>query len=115
MKVLKRFFGNKLWLAFTILALLVIAGGSGAYYVWQAQQTASAAKKASAYQTDVVRRGNVELSATGTGELLATTSMDLSFPVSGTLDTVNVQPGDQVSSGRCTGYVERNGSVKTGD
>lgn len=76
-----------------LIGLLVAAAG-----LWQWQQ----AQKASApvYQTSVVRRGDLVLTVTGTGNLAATSIQDLAFPVSGKVAEVHVQVGDEVKAGQ---------------
>jgi HlyD family secretion protein len=100
MNVLKRLSGNKKVWVLVIMAILVAVSSIG-YSIWQIQAKAtSKASTTSAYQTDKVRRGNISLSATGSGTLITSTSLDLGFATGGVLSQVNVQPGDQVTSGQ---------------
>ncbi|MBE3144209.1 MAG: efflux RND transporter periplasmic adaptor subunit, partial [Planctomycetes bacterium] len=79
-----------------LLALLVLA-----YFVWQTRQPAKAkATSQASYQTTQVRRGNLALSASGTGKLQPVQQVDLHFAVPGTLAELNVQVGDQVTAGK---------------
>jgi RND family efflux transporter MFP subunit len=98
MTVLKRLVENRLWLVWIIIVVLLAAGGAG-YFLWQGQQKAALAKNTPTYETTRVRRGNVLLTASGTGKSLAVNQIDLSFPISGTIAQLNVQPGDRVSTG----------------
>jgi RND family efflux transporter MFP subunit len=47
-----------------------------------------------------VRQGDLKISATGTGTLVASQSVDLSFSVSGAVTEVDVKVGDHVTSGQ---------------
>ncbi|KPL77323.1 hypothetical protein ADN00_09360 [Ornatilinea apprima] len=76
-----------------LTALLVAAA-----WLWQRQQAQNAS--APIYQTSVVRRGDLVLTVTGTGNLAATSIQELAFPVSGKVAEVNVQVGDEVKAGQ---------------
>lgn len=86
------------------LTLLVVAGaGAGLWLLGQPdglsiQQATPAA--GSAYQTTVTRRGNVALSISGAGTIVASQTINLAFRVSGELAELNVQVGDQVDEGQ---------------
>ena len=69
-------------------------GGPGSPYV------TSAAASTPDYHTATVRQGDLKISATGTGTLIASQSVDLSFSVSGTVTEVDVKVGDKVTSGQ---------------
>jgi RND family efflux transporter MFP subunit len=100
MNVLKRLSGNKKVLVLVIMALLV-ALGSISYIIWQNRATTAASKTSTstAYQTDKVRKGDISLSATGSGTVITETSIDLGFETGGILAQLNVQPGDTVKAG----------------
>ena len=71
-----------------------------AYYLWQSSQFATTKTTGEAqYQTTQVRRGDLALSASGTGKIGPSQQADLSFAVSGKVAELNVQVGDQVSAG----------------
>ncbi len=87
-----------------ILTLLMVVGaGAGLWLLGQpdglsgGQATQVAG---SVYQTTVTRRGNVALSISGTGTVVASQVVDLAFRVSGELAELNVQVGDQVGEGQ---------------
>ena len=86
------------------LTLFVVAGaGIGLWLVgppdgFPIEQATPAA--GSAYQTTVTRRGNVALSISGAGTVVASQTVDLAFRVSGELAELNVQVGDQVNEGQ---------------
>ncbi|MBN1439391.1 MAG: HlyD family efflux transporter periplasmic adaptor subunit [Anaerolineales bacterium] len=83
----------------TILGLLVIVGGVGAYARWKAVQT-PAASQADALQTAVVQRGDLKIFASGTGTLIAGGEATFGFSESGTVAEVLVQVGDVVDAGQ---------------
>lgn len=74
--------------------LLAAALLAVAYFVFlrPAQTTASPEQ----LQTSVVRQGDIVLSASGSGTLIAGNTQQLGFGVSGTVEQLDVQAGDQV-------------------
>jgi HlyD family secretion protein len=103
---------RKRWLVIVPGVFILAAIGGLAYYglvVSPAQQAAAAAQPV--MQTAVVRRGNITLSASGTGTLVAANQANLAFGTSGTLATLNVKVGDQVKKGQLLATIE-NSSVK---
>lgn len=88
-----------------VLALLVIAGlGFG---VWRSPLAlalpggaAASTLAAPVYQTTTVRLGDVALTASGTGTLVTSQSLDLGFATPGTVAALNVQVGDLVKKGQ---------------
>lgn len=98
MKITKRKTIRKGWIA--LLALVVLALGGGGFYWWQAQQTtAKAQAQKPEYNTTTARIGNITISATGSGELVASKEMSLAFSSSGTVSKVNVTVGSKVKAG----------------
>ncbi len=94
---------------FLLLALaLVVVAGTG-FFLWSKVQaganlfgnaTPTATGGTSAYKTTTVRRSDLALTISGSGTVITAQSVDLLFSVSGTVATVNVQPGDQVKQGQ---------------
>ncbi len=82
-----------------LAAIITIGAGSG-YYFWQKSLNEAAQTETTTTNTAQVRRGNLTLSATGSGSLVAGEQADLGFPVAGKVGTVNVKPGDVVSEGQ---------------
>jgi HlyD family secretion protein len=91
-----------------ILGLVAAALGLGG---WQVVRTGTLAgalplmqwatgstvqQEPAAYDTSVVRRGDIALSINGTGQVVTVQSVDLAFPVSGIVGELNVQVGDAV-------------------
>lgn len=79
-----------------IAALLLVGGGSYAIYDrWLAQAEGPASP---ALQTGTVTRGDIVITANGSGELVPADEVELAFRAGGTLDEVLVQVGDQVQA-----------------
>jgi multidrug efflux pump subunit AcrA (membrane-fusion protein) len=87
---------------FWIIALvLILAVGGGAYYYYTTQVAASEQTTAQepALQTAVARRGDLVVSASGSGQLVPSAQIQVGFEDSGTLIELNVSEGDQVKAG----------------
>jgi HlyD family secretion protein len=81
-----------------ILAITLIAAGSG--YVYYNKTIESAQTTAEpAVQTAVVRRGNLVISASGTGSVIPSAQISIGFEESGILTDLLVSVGDQVQEG----------------
>src|SRR5258706_10144747 len=85
-----------------ILPSIVILAAIGwlAYYTAAIRPTQQAAAAQPVMQTATVRRGNITLSASGSGTLVAANQVQLGFGSSGTLTTLNVKVGGQVKQGQ---------------
>lgn len=82
-------------------AIVIVAVGVGGYLIWKQANTAQAASgSGSTLNTALVRIGDLTLSATGSGTLVAGQQADLSFPVAGEVGAVNVRVGDKVTKGQ---------------
>ena len=86
-----------------VIVLLVLAGGS--VYVVRARQ-AAAANAEPALQTATVRQGNLVISASGSGTLVASDERDLAFSTSGQVTGVFVKPGDHVEVGTLLAQID---------
>jgi HlyD family secretion protein len=87
-----------LWIAVVIVALGGI--GLGAWKTgWLSRLGLIKENTAVTYQTTDVFQGDLTVSISGSGTVIAENSADLGFTVGGTLGTLNVQPGDQVTKG----------------
>jgi multidrug efflux pump subunit AcrA (membrane-fusion protein) len=84
---------------FWILIIVVLAAAGGGYYYYR--QTTSTAQAASAtpLQTTTVKRGNLVISASGTGSVISENETQLGFENSGVLALLNVAVGDEVKKG----------------
>jgi HlyD family secretion protein len=79
------------------LAVLVVGAAGYAYYRLAYRPTQ--AVRSPAIETAVVRRGDLILSASGTGTLIARDEISPSFGTGGTVTAVDVAVGDQVHQG----------------
>ena len=88
---------KKRWIALLLPALLLLAGGGYAYYhfVYASPPTASEPT----LRTSQVRRGDIVITVSGTGNLLPGREISLGFRTSGTLVSLEVQVGDHVRAG----------------
>ncbi len=92
---------------FLIIALLLIASGAGAsYYYYQQKQTKVVAPQTKEY---AVKKEDIKISVSSTGKVVAKDGVELSFPVSGSLEVNNVyvKEGDKIKKG------DKIASVKT--
>jgi HlyD family secretion protein len=91
---------RRLWLV--VVFLLAAAGGAGWYFLMGPGRTSSKTTAQSDTQTytSTVKRGDLEISASGSGKLVAYQSVDLSFSTSGTVTELNVKVGDMVKAGQ---------------
>lgn len=96
-----------------ILAVLVmmLAGGAAAYY-WTRQTATASAQTTSTLQTAVARRGDLTLSASGTGSLVAGKTANLAFSASGAVAKVSVAVGDKVAEGDTLAELQDQASLK---
>lgn len=88
------------WLA---LVLLVIAISGGIWWLMgmpgNPLKPTATANSGPDFNTTVVRRGDLQISASGSGTLTASQSVDLSFPTRGMVTRLNVKAGDVVKTG----------------
>jgi HlyD family secretion protein len=95
----RRFWQSKV---FWIAVVVLLAGSGGAWYFLLGPGSSaklSAAQTGPTYHTTTVKKGNLRISTSGTGTLVAAHSVDLSFSTGGTVTVLKVQPGDQVKTG----------------
>ncbi len=89
--------------AVIIIVLLLAGGGAVWYFLLGAPGNPlqkQAANNTPAYYTTTVRRGDIQIAASGSGTLVANQSVDLSFSTKGTVTQLNVKLGDQVKQGQ---------------
>jgi multidrug efflux pump subunit AcrA (membrane-fusion protein) len=101
MSFLKNFASKKkIWIP-TIVALIII-GGTGFWLLNSGMISfgkKTAVEASPSYQTSLVRKGDLTITATGTGSLVAGKSVDLSFSTEGIVQELNVKAGDKVTKG----------------
>lgn len=93
------------WFIYALILTIIIGfslwqnGHAG--FINQAQPTATPG-----YQTSVTRLGDISLSISGTGYVVASQTIHLSFPISGKISEIKVQVGDQVKKGQVIAQLE---------
>jgi len=90
--------GKTVWLASVLIILIAVAGYY--YFKFKTSAQATASDPIAQTVTAVARRGNLVLSASGTGNLVAQTNATFGFKSSGQITKVNVKVGDQVEAGQ---------------
>ncbi|WP_276357978.1 efflux RND transporter periplasmic adaptor subunit [Cohnella caldifontis] len=95
---------NKWW---TIgLCLILVAGAGGGGYWWWSKKDDKPLQ--AALQTTLVRKGNLESSVSGTGNIEAANRATLTSSSSGTIESVKVKQGDKVKKGQVLATFEPN-------
>ena len=87
------------WVRYLALGVIIIALAYGGYAYYQNRQAQAAAAAQPTLQTAVARTGNISVTASGTGTLIAADEVNLAFKTSGTLTQLNVAVGGQVKAG----------------
>jgi HlyD family secretion protein len=93
------FFLRNRRLLFVILAIVVLLAAGGAWYYYGRVVPAQALPAEETIRTATVRRGDLVITASGTGILIPATEVDLGFPTGGTLAEMAVEVGDRVEAG----------------
>jgi RND family efflux transporter MFP subunit len=94
-------------LFFIVAVVALLAAGGAWYYYGQVLPTeASASSSAETVKTARVRRGNLIVSASGTGVLVPVTEVDLGFRTGGVLAEVPVEVGDRVEAGDLLAWLD---------
>lgn len=89
---------NRIWII--LLAVLLVGGGTAAWYFFLRTDPSTAAASTETTQTATARRGDLRISASGSGTLIAGKTAELSFSTSGTVAELNVKVGERVASGQ---------------
>jgi RND family efflux transporter MFP subunit len=91
--------GKKGKVIFWITVILALLSTAGWYYYSQVNASTQTADRTQA-QTEVVQRGDLTVSASGTGTLIAQTDASFGFEASGQVTGIYVKIGDQVEAGQ---------------
>lgn len=83
-----------------IITLLVLVAALGGYFYYSRLTAASTQTTDSQTQTEIVRPGDLTVSANGSGTLIAQTDASFGFDTSGQVTEVNVKIGDTVEAGQ---------------
>lgn len=92
----KVFVTRIIWIA----SIVIIFSGMGWYYYSKTQSTTQVFSGSGNQTSATIRRGNLVLSASGTGTLIAQTDATFGFKTGGQVTQVNVKIGDQVEVGQ---------------
>ncbi|MDD5251185.1 MAG: HlyD family efflux transporter periplasmic adaptor subunit [Patescibacteria group bacterium] len=93
-----------------IIALIVVGGVAGGYlYYRQKQQQAAVVK----YVLGQVEKGTLVVSVSGSGQVAASSQVDLKPKVSGEVLSVKVKEGDEVKSGAVIATIDDSDARKT--
>jgi HlyD family secretion protein len=95
---------NKWW-TIGLCAVLVAGAGGGGYYWWSSRDVDKLLQ--SALQTTVVRKGNLESSVSGTGNIEAANRATLTSSSTGKIASVLVKQGDLVKKGQVLATFEQ--------
>lgn len=91
-----------------LLALLVVLlAGGGAYWFFFAKNAQAPAASETVTYTAAVARGDVSVTATGTGTLVTNKSVNMAFSTGGRVAEVKVKLGDMVKAGDVLASLER--------
>jgi multidrug efflux pump subunit AcrA (membrane-fusion protein) len=102
----KSYLGNKyLWITLGVIPLLVV-GGYFAYDYFSTEDVA--ASETPQVQTAVARNGDLTVFATGAGQVIPASEVNLGFDEAGTLSELLVKVGDQVAAGDVLARLETN-------
>ncbi len=106
---------KKKWFWILIIVIVLVGGGGGYYYYFRNLGTTTRATQtqAPAMQTAVARRGEITLSASGTGQVVPVSEVTLGFNDPGTLLEVNVAVGDQVKKGQVLARLQTKDTAET--
>ncbi len=103
-------FRNKLF--WIVIGIIILAGGGyAAYTFWFAPQ--ETVESAPAMETGTVTVGDLSITAAGSGQLMASTEVNLAFSSSGTLKGLSVQVGDKVNAGDVLAWIDDNSARQT--
>jgi HlyD family secretion protein len=90
-----------------VLAVLIVGGGAAWYFLVRPSQANNQAQAASTTRTTTVQRGNISLTASGQGTLIASESVNMSFSTNGKVTELNVKLGDNVKTGDVLARLEK--------
>jgi HlyD family secretion protein len=86
-------------IAIALALVVLIAAGGGSYYYYTQRLQAQTVNGEETIQTATVRRGSLVIVGSGTGTLIPSAEVDLSFSNGGLLSEVLVEVGDEVQAG----------------
>ena len=81
------------------IVLLVAAGGVG-YYALSKRNQKPTVRASQSFYTTSVRQGDMSVTASGTGTVVANRQAKLSFSIDGDVESINVKVGEKVTEGQ---------------
>lgn len=96
-----------------LIIIIALAGGGYYYYSTQIMPTEAAEAEEPAMQTTVANRGDLTIYASGVGQVVPASEIDLGFDESGTLIELNVAVGDKVQAGEVLARLKTNESLES--
>jgi HlyD family secretion protein len=84
---------------FWIIVVVLLAAVGGGYYYYHQTTTTAEAASATPLQTATVKKGNLVISASGTGSVISENETQLGFDNGGVLAQLNGAVGDEVKQG----------------
>jgi len=95
------------------LLILIIAASAAGYTFWNQSKQSTSQAALSTLKTTRARRGDLSISASGSGTLIASRETALSFSTSGVVAVLNVQVGDYVEQGQVLAELGNLDTLKT--
>ncbi len=86
-------------LFWSLIVVLLLAAGSGAYYFIDKNAAKEKADESSTLETAVAYTGDLTVMASGTGSIIAAAEINMAFENDGTVTELNVKVGDKVKKG----------------
>ena len=105
-----KFPSRKISIIVGVVALL-LAGGFGYYTLNQKSQKSTITTQP--YATSTVRKGDISISAAGTGTLVADRQAKLSFSIDGYVESINARVGEKVTKGQVLAKLQNLSSLST--
>ncbi|MCB0017041.1 MAG: efflux RND transporter periplasmic adaptor subunit [Anaerolineales bacterium] len=99
--------------SFWIVAIILLAAGGGSYYYYTSEYLPAQIIEEPTIQTARVRTGDIIVSASGAGAVVAATEINLGFRTGGVLAGVSVQVGDRVLAGDVLAQLDNTDANKT--
>src|SRR5512133_195709 len=103
---MKKLLSGKIRWLILVVVILAIAGGGAFYYVRSTKAKAAATAQEKPLQTATAFRGNIVLTANGTGTLAPSNTSNLGFGTSGQIKELDVKIGDTVKAGQVIGKID---------
>lgn len=82
-----------------MIPVLILVAAIAIYMIWQQPWAKEVTEEPPALQTSKVRKGDLIVSAAGSGSVLSAQQAELGFRTNGIVSTINVLPGQEVKKG----------------